>query len=298
MMMEITQIIQQIVNITGIAGIYMTFAIGMSMVYAVMRVFHIAHGGVLIIGAYTNLFLFLLTRNIVVSAIGSMLVAAIAGIGIQTLLYNPILKKRISNWQRITLIASLGANVAITEGFLRFVGAKHLQYPVPFNSFIVNILGVRIFLVQLAAITIAVATMIGLWLFLMRTRMGRSLRAVSQDWELATSQGINPYLIFYVAMIIGSVFAGLAGVLTSTYYNDVYPEIGELPNLVSFAVIILGGLGSFPGTILGAVTVAAVEGLTFAYLPITAIPRGAISFIILLFVLALRPQGILGQKWK
>jgi len=297
-MMEITQIIQQIVNITGIAGIYMTFAIGMSMVYAVMRVFHIAHGGVLIIGAYTNLFLFTLTRNIVVSTVGAMLVAAFAGICIQTLLYTPILRKRVSNWQRLTLIASLGANVAITEGFLRFRGAKHLQYPIPFNSFIVNILGVRIFLVQLAAITIAVATMIGLWLFLMRTRMGRSLRAVSQDWELATSQGINPYLIFYVAMIIGSVFAGLAGVLTSTYYNDVYPEIGELPNLVSFAVIILGGLGSFPGTILGAVTVAAVEGLTFAYLPITAIPRGAISFIILLFVLALRPQGILGQKWK
>lgn len=297
-MMEITQIIQQIVNITGIAGIYMTFAIGMSMVYAVMRVFHIAHGGVLIIGAYTNLFLFTLTRNIVVSTVGAMLVAAFAGLVIQTLLYTPILRKRVSNWQRLTLIASLGANVAITEGFLRFVGAKHLQYPIPFNSFIVNILGVRIFLVQLAAITIAVATMIGLWLFLMRTRMGRSLRAVSQDWELATSQGINPYMIFYVAMIIGSVFAGLAGVLTSTYYNDVYPEIGELPNLVSFAVIILGGLGSFPGTILGAVTVAAVEVLTFAYLPISAVPRGAISFIILLFVLALRPQGILGQKWK
>jgi len=298
MMMEITQIIQQIVNITGIAGIYMTFAIGMSMVYAVMRVFHIAHGGVLIIGAYANLFLIRLTGNIVVSTVGAMLVAAFAGLVIQTLLYTPILRKRVSNWQRLTLIASLGANVAITEGFLRFVGAKHLQYPIPFNSFIVNILGVRVFLVQLAAITIAVATMIGLWLFLMKTRMGRSLRAVSQDWELATSQGINPYLIFYVAMIIGSVFAGLAGVLTSTYYNDVYPEIGELPNLVSFAVIILGGLGSFPGTILGAVTVAAVEGLTFAYLPITAIPRGAISFIILLFVLALRPQGILGQKWK
>lgn len=296
--MEITQIIQQIVNITGIAGIYMTFAIGMSMVYAVMRVFHIAHGGVLIIGAYANLFLIRLTGNIVVSTVGAMLVAAFAGLVIQTLLYTPILRKRVSNWQRLTLIASLGANVAITEGFLRFVGAKHLQYPIPFNSFIVNILGVRVFLVQLAAITIAVATMIGLWLFLMKTRMGRSLRAVSQDWELATSQGINPYLIFYVAMIIGSVFAGLAGVLTSTYYNDVYPEIGELPNLVSFAVIILGGLGSFPGTILGAVTVAAVEGLTFAYLPITAIPRGAISFIILLFVLALRPQGILGQKWK
>lgn len=297
-MMEITQIIQQIVNITGIAGIYMTFAIGMSMVYAVMRVFHIAHGGVLIIGAYANLFLIRLTGNIVVSTVGAMLVAAFAGLVIQTLLYTPILRKRVSNWQRLTLIASLGANVAITEGFLRFVGAKHLQYPIPFNSFIVNILGVRVFLVQLAAITIAVATMIGLWLFLMKTRMGRSLRAVSQDWELATSQGINPYMIFYVAMIIGSVFAGLAGVLTSTYYNDVYPEIGELPNLVSFAVIILGGLGSFPGTILGAVTVAAVEGLTFAYLPITAIPRGAISFIILLFVLALRPQGILGQKWK
>lgn len=286
---------QQLVNVLGISGIFMMFSIGMTMIYAVMRIFHLAHGGVMVIGAYANLFFFLLTRNIIISAIMSMLVAAASGILIQTFVYRPILKNRVG-WEKITLIASIGVLITIQEGFLRFVGATHFQYPVQFNAFAIDVFGIKIFGVQLAAMILALVTILTLWIWLLKTRTGRALRAVSQDWELAAGQGINPNKIFYIAMIIGSMFAGLAGVLTSVYYNDVYPAIGSLPNLIAFSIIILGGVGSLPGSIIGALIVGAAETLTFAYLPIQTIPRGAIAFIILLIGLVIRPQGILGRK--
>lgn len=170
---------QQLVNVLGISGIFMMFAVGMTMIYAVMRIFHLAHGGVMVIGAYTSFFFFLLTRNIIISAIMSMLVAAASGVVIQTLVYRPILKNRVG-WERVTLIASIGVLITIEEGFLRFVGPVHFQYPVQFNSFLIDVFGIKIFGVQLAAMILALTTMLSLWIFLMKTRTGRALRAVSR----------------------------------------------------------------------------------------------------------------------
>jgi len=284
---------QQIANAIAISGLYVMFAVGFMLIYSVLRIIHIAHGSVIVVGAYSNYFLFLLTRNFVISALISMLIAGAAGALIEELVYRPV----ILRWGTglFTLVASIGVHTFVDESFLVIVGAVHKGYPEAINTITLNIFGTEIILIHLITVALSLVSTLSLYTFLMKTRSGLALRAVAQDLELAAVRGINPRKTALMAMIIGSVFAGLAGTLLSLRYNWVYPAIGDEPIIISFAAVILGGMGSITGAVLASFILGFTETFAFAFLPVP-FTRTALGFIAVIVTLLIRPQGLFGRK--
>lgn len=288
-------VIQLAVLALGLAGLYIVFTIGMIIVYSTLRILHIAHGGIIVIGGYVVYFTFLLLRNIGLAILAGIAVSVLAGIAIYKLVYEPLLIRRAS--PLMTLVASVGVYIAIEQALLGVFGSTHQSYPVAFNFLTYDLFGKKIFLIQIYALVLSVILVVLFWLFLKRTKLGLAVLACVQDVNLASIFGIDPRRVFLVAMIIGSAYTGLAGGFYTIYINDVYPTIGFIPMMVSFIAVIIGGMGSIFGSIFAALLIAFVETFCFAILPIP-FPRFSVAFLLLVLMLIVRPYGLFGKKWR
>lgn len=198
-------IFQQLLNGCALGGLYVCIAVGITLIYSVLRIIHLAHGVALIIGAYsTLLFLPFFGGNYILSTAMGMLIAAGVGTVIGLGGYVPLIKKK--NYVA-TLLISLSILVAFQEFFIIAFGSAIKTFPQPLNSITVNIGGFTIFAVQGLAVIVGLASMLFLWLFLIKTNMGRGLRAIDQDQNLAQICGVNPIMVYAIAFVI----AGLLG---------------------------------------------------------------------------------------
>jgi branched-chain amino acid transport system permease protein len=269
------------------------------MVYGVLRLINFAHGDVYMVGAYVGYFL---SRKLqgrepsilsaVLVMIGSMLACALLGVLIERLAYRPVRREA-----RLTLlITAIGVSLFIENVAQLLFGADPKFFPslAPSADFIVA--GVRLTSEQLTVIAVSFLLMILLRFFILKTRTGKAMRAVSFSLDASKLMGISTDKIIAITFALGSALAAAAGVLIGMQIPKIDPLMGILYGLKAFVAAVLGGIGSIPGAVLGGLLIGVSEVMVVGYLSSTY--RDAIAFGILILVLILRPQGLLGRVQK
>ncbi|HTR02363.1 MAG TPA: branched-chain amino acid ABC transporter permease [Thermoanaerobaculia bacterium] len=294
-----TTFLQQLVNGLSLGSIYALIALGYTMVYGVLRLINFAHGDVYMIGAYVGYYL---SRRLqgrepsLVSALlvmfGSMIACAILGVLIERFAYRPVRREA-----RLTLlITAIGVSLFIENLAQLLFGATPRFFPslAPRTDF--HIAGMRLTSEQITVIAVSVLLMILLRAFIMKTRTGKAMRAVSFSLDASKLMGISTDWIISVTFALGSALAAAGGVLIAMQIPKIDPLMGITYGLKAFIAAVLGGIGSIPGAVLGGLLIGTSEVMVVGYLSSTY--RDAIAFGILILVLILRPQGLLGRVQK
>ncbi|MGH7334320.1 MAG: branched-chain amino acid ABC transporter permease [Candidatus Rokuibacteriota bacterium] len=282
---------QQIINGLTVGSLYALMALGLTMVYGVMRVLHIAHAGVFTLGAYAGLAAFAWSGSFWVALGAAMVAATLAGLAMERWVYSPLLGQPPIT----TLIASIGAFIALEEIYRIVAGPQPYSFNVSLALPDVRIGGLLLSAPQLLVMLVTGVLLLTLWLLLSRTDVGLAIRAVSQDGEMAIACGMDRQRVVTLTFGIGSALAGAAGMLVGIYYNSVSPTMGSVTAYKGLAIIVLGGLGSIPGTVLGGLAVGLVETLVIGLVEFP-LPRDAWAFLAMIAVFLARPQGLLGAK--
>jgi len=286
-------VIRQLILNGIIAGsIYALIAIGFTVIYRTVRFFHLAHGVVYTGGAYLAYTFFILLKiNLILSFFISVIFSSLLGVVIDRVVYYPLRKQNASNL--IFLLASFGVFIFIQNLIQLIYGAQILSTrtgPVKEGH---HFLGAVITDIQILIFAVSVILMILLWVFIKKTKLGKAVRAVSDDSMAANVVGINPEKIIMISFTIGSALAGVAGILIS-FETNLEPTMGFNAILKGMIASIVGGIGSIPGAVLGGFFLGLAENLGIC--KIQAGWKDAISFIILIIFLLLKPNGILGDK--
>ena len=283
-------LIQTVVNGIIQSGFYALAAIGLVLVFGVMRVVNFAHGELVMIGAYIVWYVH--AQNHVPYLLTVVLaIVLVAGIGLlmERFLFRPKINDPLGG-----LICSIGV-LFILQVIASFLGGEgpSKQVPPPFEGTMIIQDSIRIPYQRLFSITVSVAALVVLWYFLTRTRLGWALRAVSQDREAAALQGISSVRISMIAIGIGAAMAGLAGALIAPLTN-INPHMGHNVIITAFIVTIVGGIGSLPGAVIASVVYALFHTFVTTYISGTIATISGL--LIMVLVLIVRPTGIMGQK--
>jgi branched-chain amino acid transport system permease protein len=292
-MSAVAELLQHIANGVVLGFLYGLVAIGLSMVYGILRMINFAHGEILMVGVFLAL---------PVSALGApawlVLLAGIAGstamgLVVQTAVYRPLLRSP----EVTLLVASLGVSLLLQNVVLMLTSPQPKRpAPAPFLDEPFQVGEIVLRNVDLAIVVLAFGAMLGTHLYLRRTRHGRALRALAQDMSAARMMGIRVPRLVMICFIIGSVLAGVAGVLIGYKYGHLTPLSGFLPALKGFVAAVIGGIGSFPGAVAGGLILGLLETFLVGYLPdALAQYRDAYVFLVLILVLLVRPRGIFGK---
>jgi branched-chain amino acid transport system permease protein len=285
--------LQQVINGLQLGFVYALIALGYTMVYGIVRLINFAHGDVFMIGAYLGFFALTAWHlPFPVAVIVAMGGCALLGVIIERIAYRPLrTAARIS-----ALITAIGVSLFL-EYFssLRFIFGPYFRaYPRPFAVKTLQLGNITVSSIQIIVFGVAILLMVGLSIFVNRTKIGLAMRAVSFDHDTARLMGINVDNIISITFGIGAALAGAGGVLYGIAYPQIHPFMGIMPGLKAFVAAVLGGIGVIPGAMLGAVIMGVVEKLTEVYISSTL--RDAAAFGILILVLLIRPTGILGKN--
>jgi branched-chain amino acid transport system permease protein len=285
---------QLLINGLIAGAIYALVASGFSLIYSVCKFVHFAHGVVIAFSAYFLYFLFsMMGLNFGFSVVLSIIFASLLGFLINQFVYKQLRKRRASNV--ILLIASVVLLIFFESLILLLFGAD-----VKTIGYIKIAKGIEIFKaiitpLQIVIIAVSIALLILLYLFLKRTKIGKAMRAVADNKDVAEIVGISSEKIYNWSFIIGSAIAGIAGILVGLEQN-LEPTMGTNLMIKGFTAAIIGGIDSVPGAILGSFLLGFAENFGIWFLPSGY--KDAIAFIILFIFLLFRPQGILGIKKK
>lgn len=285
--------LSQIVNGLGIGSIYALVALGYSMVYGIVQLINFAHGDIIMVGAYvTYLVLVVAGAPLWVAVVASLAFCALAGVGIERLAYRRLLRKgapRIS-----LLITAIGVSIFLENLFQLLFTSSAKSMPNLFPGPPVSLGGLQIGRVTGITLVTAVALMALLQLLVQKSRMGKAMRAASEDTGAAKLMGINTDTVVAFTFAVGSGLAAVGAILYCGAYPLINPYMGNLLGLKAFVAAVLGGIGSIPGAMLGGFLIGVAESLTKAAggSQIT----DAVVFGILILVLLLRPAGLCGKN--
>lgn len=280
---------QFVINATFIGSVYGLVALGLTLIFGVMQVADFAQGALYMLGAYVSFYLTNVAGlSYFLSLPAAMAAVAAAAVINHLAVYRPLRRAGGAT----TFVAALGILLILQNAALWAFGADYRLIRSPFGDAKV-VLGASVITYhQLFIIGITALLILGVWLFLRRTRVGKGLRAMSQNRDAAALVGINPDRVAVVTFALAGALAGVAGALVSPL-RAFDPHIGALVILKSFAIVIFGGMGSISGALLGAFLIALAETLTAAYL--AAEYADLIAFVLMIAVLFLRPQGLRGR---
>jgi len=282
--------LQQVINGLATGGIYTLVALGLTLVYGVLKILHIAHAGIYALGAYLALIAYRIYPNIYFAFAFAMVGTAIGGYLVQKYLYWPILDKpRI-----VPLIASIGLFLALEELYRLIWGPYVIPFPQKFHWKSYNLGHIRLPGSDLFVFALSLFFLFILYWIVNRTKVGLAMRAVSDDKEVAEASGIDSKWIIALSFIIGSALAGAAGLMVGVYYNSIYPTMGDVPAYKSLAIIVVGGMGSIEGTVIAGFGLGLLEALLIGYLPF-AFPRDALAFIAMIIFLLIKPEGLFSR---
>ncbi len=269
-------------------AIYALIAVGLVMVYGLLRILHIAHAGLFTLGGYIGLVVTNATGSFSLSLLAAVLIVGSAGMLIYRFCYQPILDQP----PLVVLIVSIGLFIAMEEIFRIVFGPYGLSYASPPLQGRISILGTTAKWADLAVVVAVLISFGALETFSRVTRLGIAARATVTDPRMAASFGVNIALIRYMTFFIGSALAAVAGVLVGLLNNLVEPTMGSVPSYKALAVIVLGGIGDVRGTLFAALFLGLIEAFGTIYLG-SLMDRDAIAFAVLLAVLMVRPAGLL-----
>ena len=271
---------------------YALMAVGLTLVYGLLRILHIAHAAVYAFGAYVAVIVANATGAIGFGVIAAMAAAAGLGIGIYRFLYAPLLAYP----PYVPMIASIGLLVFMEDGFRIAFGEQGLTFARnPYPTQLHEFLGLTVNTVQIAIVVAATVCLLLLASFTTRTRIGIGWRATVSDPRMAESFGVDAIKVRYLNFAIGSALAGLAGALIGVLNNFVEPTMGFVVSYKALAIIVVGGLGSLRGTLIASLALGLVESYGTIFVG-RFLNRDAIAFLFLIAVLIARPRGLGGVK--
>lgn len=273
-------------------SIYAAIALGLTLVYGLLRILHVAHAALFTLGAYIGIFITNATGSLVLAFLVAMAVCGMTGVGIFRVGYKPILNRP----PFVALIASIGLYIAAEELFRIAFGASSLSFNEPPLQGLVPVFGGLQFKQAELLVMGGTAVIIAVLAFLQtKTRVGIACQATVSDPQMAESFGISLQKVRDINFFVGSALAAFAGVWVAILNNLVEPTMGSVPAYKALAIIVLGGLGSVPGTLLAALMLGIIESFGTIYLG-SLLDRNAIAFAFLILVLLVRPQGIFASR--
>lgn len=289
------QLVQQLVNGISLGSIYALIALGYTMVYGIINLINFAHGDVYMIGAYVG---FALTTFLHLSffpaLILSMVICSLLGVVIEKVAYKPI-----RNSTRIAaLITAISVSLFLEYGMMYFVKPETRTFPNVLPNTQINLFNGNLILDirNIYIILITFTLMVILQYIIYRTKVGKSMRAVSMDRDAAQLMGIDINKTISYTFALGSALAGAAGVLVGAYYNSINPLMGVTPGLKAFVAAVIGGIGIIPGAVFGGLFLGMTETMVSAFGG--SLYKDAVSFAILIVVLLIKPNGLLGKDVK
>ncbi len=271
-------------------SIYALIAVGLTLVYGLLRILHVAHAGLFTLGGYIGVLVTNAAGSLLLGAALAVVVVGVLGMLIYKLAYEPILDQP----PYVALIASIGLFIAMEEIFRLIFGPYGISYVDPPLSGRVSFAAVSLKQGEIITMVVAVLMIGGLALLAERTRLGAAWKATVNDPEMAQSFGIDIVKVRYLNFFIGSALAALAGVMVALLNNLVEPTMGSVPSYKALAIIVLGGLGDVRGTLVAALALGVIESFGTIYLG-AILDRDAIAFAFLIIVLMVRPQGLFGR---
>jgi len=272
-----------------IGGIYALVSIGLNLVFGVLRIINFAHGEYLMLSMYAAYWLWRLGIDPYVATI--LVVPLMALLGALTERF--LIRHTLAAHAHVKIFVTLGLAIALQNLALLFFTADYMSVQTPYQTATLTLAGLSVSVPRLIACAVMLIAAAGLHLFLHRTDFGKAIRATAQDSTTARLMGINVERIYMVTFAIGAALVGLAGcLLTPVYY--VFPSVGTDFVLVAFVVVVLGGLGSLAGAVVGGLLIGVVEQLSGFFIDTSL--RQIVYFALFIGVLVVRPAGLFGQR--
>lgn len=281
-------LLQHLANGLLISGIYALVAVGFTLIFGVLGVINFAHGEFYMLGAFI---IFFFTGQIGVSYYWSVSLSILAslmvGILVERTSIRPLLEKSFESM----VICTFAVSMILMNGALLTWGAEPRIIQSPLSA-PVSLLEIAFTYQRLLVLVVAIAISIALHLFLQRTKLGKAIRAAAQNKETCLAVGIDIAQISRLTFGLGIGLCGLAGALVAPVYS-VFPTMGQIAMFKIFAIVILGGLGNVKGALLAALILGLGESLIAGY--VSATLKDGLAFLVMLFILLLRPEGIFGK---
>jgi branched-chain amino acid transport system permease protein len=302
---------QQLVFGLALGTVYGLIALGYTMVYGVLQMINFAHGEVFMIGAYIGWSVFAVLIDWSVGGLHplwvlpvllapAMLLCGGLGMTLERLAYRPLYMRGATRLG--PLISAVGASIFLQNFVMLTLGARmkvymtNLVFP---RTWRFNIFGVNVSALVIVIVVVSLLLMWGLVALIQRTSLGRAIRAVSEDREMATAVGIDANRVVGLTFFLGSALAGAAGVLIGLYYTQIDFVMGYSAGLKAFTAAVLGGIGNIKGAMLGGLLLGVIESLASTF--INPAFKDVVAFAVLILILVFKPEGILGEKladWK
>ncbi len=285
------QFIGALISGLNLGSIYALIALGYTMVYGIAKMLNFAHGDIIMVGAY-SVIVSAVTLKLppVVAILIAVVVCAALGVTIEFLAYRPLRQSP----PLAVLITAIGVSYLLQNLALLIFGPEQKSTPALFDLPSLTLGGVTVDGITLLTLGVTAAIMVGLTLFINLTRMGKAMRAVSEDRDAAELMGISVNKTITITFAIGSALAAVASVFLGATYTYIKPTTGSMPGIKAFTAAVFGGIGSIPGAMLGGILLGLIEQLSKVY--ISTLWSDAVVFGVLVLVLVFKPAGLLGKR--
>ena len=301
-------LVQQIINGLVLGSLYALVALGYTMVYGIINLINFAHGEVLMVGALVcwSVMAFLAQEfpqlspgwELVLGLLVACMVSVVLNVAIEKLAYRPL-----RNAPKLApLITAIGVSTLLQTLAMIIFEPNYKSFVNPLPNVPMGVLGAVITPTQVMSLITTVAVLLLLMFVIHSTRLGRAMRATSENEQIAALMGVKPDQVISATFAIGAVLASVAGVMWAANFGTVHHSMGFLPGLKAFTAAVLGGIGNLPGAVLGGLCLGLIESIGSGYLgPLTGGVLGSqysdiFAFLVLIGMLTLRPSGLLGER--
>lgn len=285
---------QQLVNGLTLGSVYAVIAIGYTLVFGVLNIVNMAHGGIIMMGAYIGLLLVTVAGwGLFPALIGAMVGGAILGYLLEVLALRPLRGKKVTHLA--PLISTIGVSIFLESVALLVFGPQTHAFPTDYNQ-LMDFGLFKISEIQIISMGTAIVLMVLLTLLLNKTRIGKAVRATAENIETASLLGIHTRRIITFTVMLASALGAAAGVLIALSFNAIEPTMGTSMGFKGLAVLIMGGLGNVGGAMAGGFILGVAEVFSVAYGASSF--RDAVAFGLIILILFIRPQGLFAKAGK
>ena len=301
-------LLQQIINGLVLGSMYALIALGYTMVYGIINLINFAHGEVMMVGALTSWSIITLMQEsmpgtpgyiiLIIALIIACIVCATLNFAIEKIAYRPL-----RNSPKLApMLTAMGMSILLQTLAMILWKPTYKSYPTLLPNTPIEVGGALISTTQIVILAFTAVSLATLMWVVNHTKLGRAMRATSENPRVAALMGVKPDMVISATFIIGAVLAAIAGVMYASNYGTAQHAMGFLPGLKAFTAAVFGGIGNLAGAVVGAILLGLIESIGAGY--IGALTGGVLgshysdifAFIVLIIVLTLRPSGLLGER--